>query len=248
MDEVSPGSDVETDVSQRMNTSVKYPPPGYFECKRIIARLRLFQDLARYREGFGHEIQFARTLEELLPEGTSEAQRPFVIDRELNRLIPIIHRDLHRAEIPTDMVEVTKKSTKFDKEGHVVETVIVKGSDYDILEHFHGHQNVFQVLMTEMERAIGVYQEWQNAAFRDFFNPLVWLAWFIRLPISLRERAGLQDAATASCVIQGYGWIIRVCVAVLIVLTVSLVLTWLGVPVPWDKIWDRFLSVVLSVK
>lgn len=236
MDEVSPDSDVETGVSQRMNTSVKYPPLGYFECKRIIARLRLFQDLARYREGFGHEIQFARTLEELLPEGTSEAQRPFVIDRELNRLIPIIHRDLYRAEIPTDMV--------------VVETVIVKGSDYDILDHFHGHQNVFEVLMTLLERAIGVYQEWQDAAFRDLFNPLVWLAWFIRLPISLRERAGLQGEATASRVMQGYWWIIRVCIVVpIILLAVLWILTRLGVPIPWDKFpWDKFLSAVFSIK
>jgi len=232
MDEVSSDSDVETGVSQHMNTSVKDLSPGYFECKRIIARLRLFQDLARYREGFDHELQFARTLEELLPEGTSEAQRPFVIDRELNRLIPIIHRDLRRAEIPTHMAEVTRKPTKFDKKGDVVETVTVKGSDYDILENFHGHQNVFEGLMTLLERAIGVYQEWRDAAFRDLFNPLVWLAWFIRLPIFVLERAGLQDEATASRVIQGYGWIVRI--------AVLWVLIRLGGPIPWDKFGIHF--------
>jgi hypothetical protein len=196
---------------------------------------------------FDHELQFAHTLEELLPEGTSEAQRPFVIDRELNRLILIIHRDLHRAEIPTHMAEETRKPTKFDKEGDVVETVIVKGSDYDILENFHGRQNVFEVLMTLLERAIGVYQEWQDAAFRDLFNPLVWLAWFIRLPISILEHAGLSDESVTSRVIQGYGWIIRVCMVALIVSASLWVLTKVGMPIPWDKLpLDRFFSMMFS--
>src|SRR5262249_16508300 len=107
-----------------------------------------------------------------------------------------------------------------------------KGSDYDILEHFHGHQDVFEVLMTLLERAIGVYQEWRDAAFRDLFNPLVWLAWFIRLPISVLERAGLQDEATASRVVKGYGGIVRIAVLG--------VLMRLGVPIPWDKFGMHF--------
>lgn len=68
--------------------------PGYRECERILDRLRRFQDLVRHHQRWASEIERARPLEELLPEGTKPTEQPSEIKRQIRRLIPLVARDL----------------------------------------------------------------------------------------------------------------------------------------------------------
>ncbi len=61
-----------TERSSASPLRVRRVTPSYFECGRRLEVLRRFQDLVRQNERWAHEIDFARPLADLLPEGTTE--------------------------------------------------------------------------------------------------------------------------------------------------------------------------------
>ncbi|MGE3278094.1 MAG: hypothetical protein AB7O67_23540 [Vicinamibacterales bacterium] len=76
-------------------------PPGYFACSRAIERLKKFQDLIRHHKRWAHQIEFARPLDQLIPKGTKPEHQHTVIEREINRLLPLVGQDLHMVGVPT---------------------------------------------------------------------------------------------------------------------------------------------------
>jgi hypothetical protein len=126
-------------------------PVGYYECERRIAVLRKFQDLVRHRERWAAEIEFARPLKVLLPEGTTERNESAVIDQQIARLQTIVRVYLHQAGIET---EISWTEPTYDQEMKIWRKESV--GRYDIVGHYftqpdepfrHVRQHWFEQLM-----------------------------------------------------------------------------------------------------
>jgi hypothetical protein len=86
--------------------------------------------------------------------------------------------------------------------------------------------------MQALERGVGFYSARQERAFREMFSPLTWLAWAMRIPIVIFERAGVPVEDASSKGVQAISWLLRLGMLALI----ALVGAKLGFSIPWDKI------------
>src|SRR5712692_2100369 len=210
---------------------------GYLECARRIEILKRFQDLVRHRERWAHQIGFARPLEELLPEGTTELTQWEVIDQQISRLQPVVGAFLALAGIGTVF---TFLEPSFDREKSRV--VMDPAGHYDvILQYFElpqgdlgrARQAWFEKVMNVLEQGIGVYEARRARALREKFNPLAWVAGILRFPVIVLGRAGLLDTEEGpSMVLRGYFWLVRV----LFLMILTLLAARLGLSTPWQRI------------
>ena len=184
-------------------------------------------------------MDLACLLTELLP-GVSEYDpgRPELLKCEIARLLPLVHTYLDWADIPT-LVRRTEPDTYHDKETGRLVMGEREVERWDLIEDYFEHAfgegpsaATFNMLMQTLESGIGVYEAARDAAFRDLLNPLSWIAWLVGLPLTVLERAGLAGEASTSVVGRTYAWIIRVVMVALLIL----VMAWLGVTIPWDKL------------
>ena len=83
-------------------------------------------------------------------------------------------------------------------------------------------------LVSALDQGIGYYGDLKRTAFWRMFSPVTWLAWFVRLPLTVLERAGVASSNRI------YGWFIQGLVALIL----ALVAQKLGLPL--DKILERF--------
>src|SRR5919108_5721020 len=126
--------------------------PGYIQCERILKRLHRFQDLVRHDQRWGYEIGFARPLEELLPKGTRPVDQATEIDRQINRLIPLVVHDLRRVGIPA---EVEWRRKRYDAAKR--DTVDEPGDRHHLIaDYFHlprdGYASAFKEVMGAIDR------------------------------------------------------------------------------------------------
>src|SRR6266446_374395 len=121
-----------TERSSASPLRVRRVTPGYFECGRRLEVLRRFQDLVRQNERWAHEIDFARPLADLLPEGTTELTQWQVIDQQIGRLQPLVGQFLDLSGIETAF---TFSERSFNNEKNRV--VMDPAGSYDvILQYF----------------------------------------------------------------------------------------------------------------
>lgn len=202
--------------------------PGYFQCRRILDRLRRFQDLVRHDQRWGSEIAHARPLEQLLPPETKPEHRGTEIDRQIRRLIPLVVRDLKRAGIPTRSTwRIPEERYDHDKRRMVekVETLTYHlVGDYFILPR-DGYATSFTAVIGALDEGIGAYEELKRRGFWELFNPLAWIAHLLYAPTWVLERAGLIDPdEPGSPVLVGYAWLLRV----ILLIVFALILRKLG--------------------
>ena len=204
-------------------------PPGFFECRRAIESLTRFQNLARHHFPMQPDIQFAPSLEELLPAGTSQQQQRWVLEQQINRLIPIVIIHLRRVGLDSTVSE--ERWQEKDYLGHELEKVTGKlnlvGEYLEMMRRRNGLEGHL-MLMALLEQALGLYEARKKAAFRAIFNPLNWIAGLVRIPITVLERAGIEEGS--SWMLKAYAWILRTAVLLLVVVGVARLA---GVPIPW---------------
>jgi hypothetical protein len=176
----------------------------------------------------------ALPIEELLPE-VDENDRWRVIEKEINRLVPLVSSVLDYVEIPTD---VTLTDHDYDLvEGRTVRKKVKRS--YDLIDHYfelprEGRQReeFFRLLMQTLERGIGGMEELQRVAVRRAFSPITWLAWIVEIPIKVLARAGVPMEDASSKGVQVVGWGLRL--AMFAGLTFAA--TRLGFSVPWGEL------------
>jgi hypothetical protein len=209
-------------------------PPGFFECRRAIEALTRFQNLARHYFPKQPDIQFAPPLEELLPAGTTQQQERWVLEQQINRLIPIVIIHLRRIGINSTVTgdELQEK----DYLGQEMEKV---SRAYDVVDNYlemfdgrHGLQ-AHLTLMGLLERALGLYESRKKRALLEMFNPLNWIAELIRMPITVLERAGGQEASTG--ILKVYYWIFRIAFLSLVIFVAAK----LGISIPWKLFFEH---------
>ncbi|MBM4035673.1 MAG: hypothetical protein FJ291_28370 [Planctomycetes bacterium] len=200
--------------------------------------------LARHHQRWAHQLKFARPIEQLLPGETPEIDRPEVLKREILRLTPSVKRDLARAMVSSTFA-MTRDEPKFDSEKcrtvlkETTRTFDVVG-EYSLLNPTdpwdRDRQQYFELLMGSLEQGIGFFTEARRAARLRKFNPVCWLAFVLRFPILVLEKAGLQSEETESGVLKTYGWLVRL---VMVILLASIAAK-LGVSIPWQEIGSLF--------
>lgn len=185
-----------------------------------------------HRERWGLYLPAALPIEELLP-GVEENDRRRVIDREINRLIPLVDAALHRVSIET---RVALADFEFDLEAGKQKKV---NHWYELIEHYfqlprdgRKAQDFFQLLMETLERGIGALEEARRMAVRRAFSPITWLAWIVEIPIIVLARAGVPMEDASSKGVQAVAWVLRLGMLA----AVAFAATKLGVSLPWEKL------------
>ena len=200
----------------------------------------MFQGLFSHYQPFAPFIISARPLEELLPEATAEIDQRLILEQQIARLVPLISRSLFRAGLNTGATRVTHEKV-FNNERQAFEHQRVERHIDDIIGSWYEMQanaDAIGLIMRKLEAGIGLYEARKRQAFMELFYPTTWIAFLLRLPISILEKAGLASAETSSLLVKGYMWVIRVCVLLLLI---SFTAKQLGIPIPWKEVLTHIL-------
>jgi hypothetical protein len=222
-------------AAARRSLPVHTRPLTYWQCRRLIGWLKRFQGLVIHREKWGIYMQDAAPIEELLP-GVDENERWRIIDREINRLVPLVSFALNRIYISTQ-VTLTDYASEV-KEGQLAKKQINR--TYSLIDNYfelprgNRRQDCFRLLMQALERGVGGLEEEKRTAVRMAFSPISWLAWVVEIPIRVLERAGVPMEDASSKGVHAIGWVLRLGMFIV----VAFVAAKLGLSVPWEKLFS----------
>jgi hypothetical protein len=194
-----------------------------------------------HHQGGGYHRQSAKPVTEVIPPDTPPEDQRRVIEREINKAIPMVWKDLDLAGIPIK-ITWTDNTMQFDWDkaesrprNKRVSGDLVGG--YFQVRRADKSGEMFEMLIAALDQGIGVFEVLEVAARRRRTNPLDWIAYVVAFPVVVLERAGLSSSDTDSKLVAAYGWLLRGLFATALVLG----LTKLGVSIPWDAI-RRFLG------
>jgi len=228
--------DAPVDGSERSDSRRIRFPPSYWACKKIVENLKRFQDLLRHHYRWAHQVEFARPIHELIPPDTKPQDEQSVIDREINRMLPRVYRNLELVGVTTGVswTEIEDQWWKTEGDKYAPK----KHSNDLLLNCLHlptqgSRAGFFDQLIAFLDQAIGAYEDLQRAAVRRMRNPLHWIAFVISIPIRIFDRAGFDLNGTEWKIVV---WILQVLVG----LGLILVLVKLKVSIPWDKVLEFF--------
>ena len=205
--------------------------PGFWRCRRSLARLRKFQELVIHLDRWASHIDYARPLEKLIGKKKAKQNPLTAIETEMNKLALLVTRDM-------DLCGVSHIVT-IDDFGKKRQRSLI--FDYQIFPD-NRHQQKFETLMQRLEMTIGQYEERRHQAILDWFNPLFWIACAVRVPVVIFENAGFVTTADDhSRFIKIYEWIVRVVFVFILVIGAAYAAKRLGLTLPWE-----FLSKLLG--
>jgi hypothetical protein len=170
-------------------------PFGYFRCKKRIALLQRFQCLLRHYEFLHTDPATVPPLATLLPPNTKPENQRQALEREINKSLMPVSLILRDAGVQTSFTHCRQKSQdpfQLHPKAPEIETI-----HFDvILQYFYvGNMKIsrndnFQAVIRVTDQAVGCYEYRQANAFKEIFNPAIWIAHLIRLPIWILQRAG----------------------------------------------------------
>ena len=147
--------------------------------------------------------------------------------------------DLHA--IGVDTVVIHKEHSGFGKEGEEKKYDLIM--DYFRLPREGDGHAAFQAVIDNLEQGIGLYKGRQKQAWWEMFNPIVWAARAIRIPITVMERAGFgAHEKTQEMMIGGYARFMKIAMALIL----SFMALLLGVKVPWKDIVTGIINTIFK--
>jgi hypothetical protein len=166
---------------------VRRPPVAYSSCRRRVAKLERYKFLVSHHTRLAPYVLKIPPLEELVPEIKEPIDRMTLLPREISRLTPVVYWILQEAGVPTK-IDVSER----DWQPGPKETTVTRTYDLvtDFLDHAHD-QRFFELLQRVLEEGIGAYESRMEVARSERYNPVVWLARIIRMPITIMEYAGI---------------------------------------------------------
>jgi hypothetical protein len=216
-----------------MKRGIQPLPPGYFGCGRALKIIKKLQDLIRHQSRYSYDLEFAQPLEKLLPKGFSPANQSEIITQEINKLLHVATVYLKQIDCRTEVIfPIEQPSTSFSA------PLVFKDRTYEIIGDYFQlpsefPQRNYESVMCILNEGIGTYEFLRQRAFRQWFNPLNWLALIVRFPITIFERAGLTgDEGFSRIVTRVYSSIAMGAIAILL----SLICLKLGLTIPWTLI------------
>lgn len=209
-------------------------PLGYFASRTILRELRDFRDLALYYIPFaGYSERASRPLEEIISEDIKSARIDHdVIKQKIDESIPIIKRHLSYAGIQTRIISQEREPGGLN--------MIEK--EYDLISDLfqlpvRSRANMYDMLISTIDRGIGFYKRRKRYAFRQLYNPIFWAAYVFRIPLLIIHMMGLVSTEeAASRMLKVYIWLFRIVFFVILVV----IATKLGISINWVKILSLF--------
>lgn len=213
------------------------PWPSYWTTNRRIERLTRFKNLVIHHQRWAGDIDTAPSLEDLFPGENLDvgsygaSQR---IELEIRQGLMVAFRDLQQAGITA--------RTNINVYSQVEQRETMRDCDL-ILDYFRLHdrddnQRAYESLLQRLDMGIGVYQASLPATRRALYSPISWMAYVIRIPVAIFERAGLAShPKTQEKLIDAYAWVMRIAMLA----AVLLILAHYGMKIPWA---DAFSAIV----
>ncbi len=177
-------------IQEAPGSQIKRPPISLSSCKRRIARLERYKYLVSHYTRLAPYVDGIPPLEQLVPEIRNPVDRVVMLPREISRLTPIVYWILEEVGVPT-RINCEEPDWDVGPAGRMEKKVT---RQYDLVTDFLDHagdQDWFERLVRVLEEGIGVYLSRMEVAQRERYNPLVWIAWIVRTPITVMEYAGI---------------------------------------------------------
>jgi len=208
--------------------------------KRHLNRIIRFKNLIIHREQWGPEIESAPTLDELFPgenlqRGTMDAVRR--IEQEIREMKLIISYNLRHCGVGTRMTVTTGGET----------------NEYDLLVDYFRMANDneldrrqrFEEVMELLDAGIGAHKNRLPRAKIEMFSPITWIAYMIRLPITVLERAGLAShPKSQEKFLNAYAWVVQFAMLALILVVAG----HYGAKIPWSDIFSYVIKAISGMK
>lgn len=208
--------------------------------KRHLKRIIRFKNLIIHREQWAAELDSAPTLDELFPgenlqRGTMEAVQR--IEQEIRETKMIISYDLRHCGVGTRVTVTTRG----------------EANDYDLIIDYFRMSNDdeldrsqnFEEVMELLDAGVGAHKNRLERAKFEMFSPITWIAYVIRLPITVLERAGLAShPKSQEKFLNVYAWAVQFSMLALILV----VLGHYGAKIPWSDIFPYVIKAIPGMK
>lgn len=211
--------------------------PGYFRCKKALNRVKRFQDLVRHKERWANEIDLAQPIEALI-SGYDASRGTQSIDLEIGKLQQLVQWDMR-------YIAVTNTTYLINDPDHIGQEPDEPRRFDLVMDYFRlprpmaREHAAFTGVMRMCNNAIGVLEARKRQTFWQMFNPIHWLAWVIRLPITILETAGFGGhTESQKMVLKIYK--IAVSIAMLSLLVFGAIKA--GIEIPWKELWKIAFS------
>lgn len=234
-------------ASEQSSRPLFHPPwPGYWITKRRLNRLVRFKDLIIHREQWAPEIESAPSLEELFPSehlqrGTMDAiQR---IEREIRESMMLVTQHLRQCGVGTGVVitRFNRLENRRETTNHDLVLDYFRMSNDDELDR---HRN-FEELVERLDMGIGLHKNRLPHAKHDLFNPIMWMAYVIRLPITVLERAGMMShPKNQEKFLNVYAWVVQFAMLALILMVAG----HYGAKIAWGDIFSYVIKAIPGMK
>jgi hypothetical protein len=227
------------------------PPPGYWKTKKRLNRLVRFRNLVIHRERWGPDLDSALALDELFPgenlkENAYETLRR--VEREITEQMALVFNVLRRCGVQT-RVSFSRSNFADNFLGQSAEKK--ERVEYDlILDFFNVPRDVnwsqnMEALLQRLDMGIGIHKTHLPQAKWDLFNPAMWMAYIIRLPITVLERAGMMShPTTQEKFLTVYAWVVQFATLALILIVAG----HYGAKIPWSNIFSYVIKAIPGVK
>jgi hypothetical protein len=200
------------------------------------------RDLIIHKERWGSHIDLAPKLAVLFPGETvdvnlySTAQR---IEQEIQQTRRMVWWDLNYIGVPTGVVYSERPIPGLEPEEKKYDVIM----DYFRLPRSENAHGAFVAVIDVLEQGIGLWKGRLRQAKLELFNPIIWAAKAIRLPITVMERAGFgANEKTQELLLGGYGKFMRIAMG-LILMFLALIL---GLKVPWKEIVTAIIDTIFK--
>lgn len=216
--------------------------PGYFRTKLKLARMVRLRDLIIQNERWSGHIDLAQPLEKLFPDekldpGTYAVKQR--IDQEIRQNRKMVWWDLHQIGVDTVVIWKLRRAVGIDEEDRRFDVIM----DYERLPRDGDGHPAFQAVIDVLEQGIGLYKGRLRQAKFEIFNPIVWVARAIRIPITVMERAGFgANRKTQDMLLGGYARFMKIAMGILL----GFLLLIAGFKVPWKEIVDAIIDTIFK--
>lgn len=197
-----------------------------------------FKNLIIHRERWSGDIDMAPPLAELFPGENVEpgnflwVQR---INQDIKQTMLMVFRDLEAIGIPTvvgyDEYDVAKGQEVLKKYNLIM--------DYYRLPRSGDGHGSYQAVIDILEEGIGAYKGRLKQAKLELFNPIIWAAYAIRIPITVMERAGFGAHEKTQNMMLG--WYPRI-IQIMMLIILGLFMVRQGIRFPWKEIFNWVLN------
>lgn len=233
----------ELEVVEKQEPPLFWPAwPGYFQTKHRLKRMTRLRDLIIHNERWATHIDLAQPLEALFPgENLKSANYATTqrIDQEIRQIRRMVWWDLHYIGVDTVVVWKGRRILEHKEPDKKFDVIM----DYERLPRQENGHPAFQAVIDVLEQGIGLCKGRLRRAKMEMFNPIMWAAYAIRIPITVMERAGFgANKKTQDMLLGGYARFMRIAMAGIL----GLLLLLLGFKVPWKHIVDAIIDTIFK--